>query len=91
MSVFSIDLILAEHIPAIFDVINQGTDQHIGQLTSEVNQLLGSWQSPNKASFEQDWDRYRQALLTIADVGPRLAHGLRQEIIYVQDAENVGF
>ncbi len=88
---FSINIILAANILSIFDTINQGIDQYRTPLINQVGQLEGTWQSPNKQSFYNDWVSYCNALNTLYDVGPRLAQGLKNEINLVQQAEQVQF
>jgi len=88
---FSFDVALAQQVVQIFTAIDQDVNQYKSQIINLVGQLESSWQSPNKASFYNDWGPYCNALLCICDTGPRLVNGLNHEITYVTDAEQVQF
>ncbi len=88
---FSIDIALAQQVAGLFQTVDNDVAQYRSQLINLVNQLDGSWQSPNKQSFYNDWVSYCNAIIAIGDVGPKLVTGLNHEIALVQQAEQVQF
>ncbi len=88
---FSIDLGLAEQVEKLLQGVDNDVDQYRSQLLTLVGQLEGSWVSPNKQSFYNDWVTYCNAMNTIYDVGPRMVNGLKNEINLISQAEQVQF
>ncbi len=88
---FSIDIGLAGQVVTILQNVDNDVAQYRSQLINLVNQLEGSWNSPNKSSFYNDWVTYCNAIIAIGDVGPHLVQGLNQEISLVTQAEQVQF
>ena len=90
-SQFSFDVTLAQQIVPLFQNIDNDVAQYRNQLINLVNQLEGSWNGPNKASFYNDWVSYCNAIIAIGNTGPKLVAGLNQEIALVTQAEQVQF
>ncbi|HLW00204.1 MAG TPA: hypothetical protein VKT82_16165 [Ktedonobacterales bacterium] len=88
---YSIDLGLAEQVEKLLAATDADVDQYRAQLFSLVGQLEGTWVSPNKQSFVNDWVTYCNAVNTIYDVGPRMVNGLKTEINLISQAEQVQF
>ena len=88
---FSIDLGQAETVNKFLTAIDADANQNLSNLLNLVGQLEQTWQSPNKASFINDWGTYCNALRTICNVGPNLVAGLTHEINLIQQAEGVQF
>ena len=91
MSAFSIDLGLAEQVAKLLQATDNDVDQYRSQLFNLVGQLEGTWVSPNKQSFLNDWAIYCTAVNNIYDIGPRMVQGLNNEINLISQAEQVQF
>ncbi|HEY7349736.1 MAG TPA: hypothetical protein VH599_15580 [Ktedonobacterales bacterium] len=90
-SVFSFDVGLGASVKKYLVAVDNDVDQYRSTLNTQVNDLLNSWQSPNKQSFIDDWTKYSCGMDYIHDAGPRLVAGLTHEIDLINQAEQVGF
>ena len=88
---FYIELDLATDLLSNVNTINQAVDQSWNQVLHLGDKFEENYQSPNKQNFIDAWSAYAQALKTLAEIGPRMVLGLKNEIALVQQAEEVQF